>query len=265
MRVRIKQGAYGKGKTSHHLELIGISDELHQLGYRMTRMEKGQRNSLIPVKDVNLEAGPDDGVEIDIPITLRLEPYDHQAALNVSVALLGLRERLNEMYRLRDGSELAVRLFVPNFEGEYLAPEEADEDRRPEAPSDRPRERLMRAIAVRRGAVSFRSSQLERFDENCAISGCTQVDVLEAAHIRAYRRDADNAPRNGILLRADLHTLFDLDLIAVDLDGHRASVHRSVLESQYRQYHGQPIAVPNDGFDADALQTRWIAYRAKGE
>jgi HNH endonuclease len=35
------------------------------------------------------------------------------------------------------------------------------------------------------------------------------LDILEAAHISPYRGEEDNHPENGLLLRADLHTLFD--------------------------------------------------------
>ena len=50
----------------------------------------------------------------------------------------------------------------------------------------------------------------------CMVSGCQLVDLLEAAHIRPYRGENDNHPSNGLLLRADLHTLFDLDLLGID-------------------------------------------------
>jgi predicted restriction endonuclease len=48
------------------------------------------------------------------------------------------------------------------------------------------------------------------------VSGCRIVDLLEAAHISPYRGEGDNHPENGLLLRTDLHTLFDLDLLGID-------------------------------------------------
>ena len=47
------------------------------------------------------------------------------------------------------------------------------------------------------------------------MTGCTVEAVLEAAHISPYRGDKTNDARNGLLLRADVHTLFDLQLVTV--------------------------------------------------
>ena len=77
------------------------------------------------------------------------------------------------------------------------------------------RQTVQRQIKARRGQKKFRDSQVVRFAGACAMSGCQLTDLLEAAHISPYRGDKDNDPSNGLLLRADLHTLFDLDLIAI--------------------------------------------------
>lgn len=47
------------------------------------------------------------------------------------------------------------------------------------------------------------------------MSRCSLTPVLGAAHIAPYRGELTNKPRNGLLLRADLHTLFDLQLLTV--------------------------------------------------
>lgn len=91
------------------------------------------------------------------------------------------------------------------------------------------------------------------------------MDALEAAHIRPYRHESDNAQDNGILLRADLHTLFDLDLLAIDPNTHNILVHETVQDVQYRQFHNQPIDIPDGGFDEAAIRLRLTAYRAKNE
>jgi len=49
--------------------------------------------------------------------------------------------------------------------------------------------------------------------------------VLEAAHIKPYRGKTDSHLENGLLLRADLHTLFDLNLIGVEPDTLTVRVH----------------------------------------
>jgi hypothetical protein len=260
MRVRINSGAYGKKNNSHRIELVGMTEELRSHGYRMTAMEMGVRGSGVPVINVNLRSGPAEGAELDIPVEIGVEPYDKQKGLNAKVKLGGLRERLRDLYDLRDGEEIAPRVFIPNFEGDYLGPEDGNGQDGAAGPDERPRQRLMRQIAARRGATAFRDKQLDRFARRCAISECGLVDVLEAAHIRAYRRESDNEPANGILLRADLHTLFDLDLVAIDPANYKIAVQASVAEAQYRQFDNHSMIEPVGGFDAGALRRRWEAF-----
>lgn len=65
--------------------------------------------------------------------------------------------------------------------------------------------------------------------------------VLEAAHIEPYREQQHHQVRNGVLLRADLHTLFDL--LAWTLDENLAVVIGPELrESEYAKYDGVVIA-----------------------
>jgi putative restriction endonuclease len=77
------------------------------------------------------------------------------------------------------------------------------------------RERVLAQIVRRRGQKEFRESLLAAYDRRCAITHCDVVDALEAAHIVPYQGPATNNVSNGLLLRADIHTLFDLGLIAV--------------------------------------------------
>ncbi len=60
------------------------------------------------------------------------------------------------------------------------------------------------------------------------MTGCKTLAVLEAAHIKPYRGDDDNHPENGLLLRADIHTLFDLDLLGIEPDGLRVELHPDI-------------------------------------
>lgn len=78
------------------------------------------------------------------------------------------------------------------------------------------RERALRQIRLRRGQQKFRDNLRTRYGDQCMISGCKVLDVLEAAHVRPYLGALDNHPENGLLLRADLHTLFDLDLVGIE-------------------------------------------------
>lgn len=93
---------------------------------------------------------------------------------------------------------------------------------------------VSRSIVMRRGQRAFRSALIEAYDGACAITGTTAIDVLEAAHISPYRGEHTNRIDNGLLLRADIHTLFDLGHLWVEdtkvcLAGHLANTYYSVL------------------------------------
>ena len=70
----------------------------------------------------------------------------------------------------------------------------------------------------RLGQGAFRVLVTDAYRRRCTISNERTLPVLEAAHIRPY---ADNGPHqlsNGLLLRSDLHRLFDLGYFTVDPD-----------------------------------------------
>lgn len=80
------------------------------------------------------------------------------------------------------------------------------------------REKTFASIVRRRGQTAFRDSLLGAYGGRCAVTAYDEPSVLEAAHIVPYMGAETNHPANGLLLRADIHTLFDLGLIAIDTD-----------------------------------------------
>jgi len=62
---------------------------------------------------------------------------------------------------------------------------------------------------VRLGQESFRSTLLSAYHGTCAVSGCQILPLLEASHIQPWSRRGPQSIRNGLLLRVDLHRLFD--------------------------------------------------------
>ncbi len=118
------------------------------------------------------------------------------------------------------------------------------------------RRRTMAAIVRRRGQQAFRSALLDAYERKCAVTGCDVVDALEAAHIVAYRGDHTNHVTNGLLLRSDIHTLFDLHKISVDPATRKVLLADELRTSMYRQYGGKLIRWPRDerrGPNKDAL------------
>jgi hypothetical protein len=71
---------------------------------------------------------------------------------------------------------------------------------------------------TRVGQQRFREAMLERFGEACAFTGPQPPGALEAAHLYLYSENPEHDIRGGLLLRCDLHALFDRWLITIDPD-----------------------------------------------
>lgn len=69
---------------------------------------------------------------------------------------------------------------------------------------------------------------------------------LEAAHILPYSKGGTFSNTNGLLLRSDLHTLFDLGMIAVETAGLTVIVAKQLMETPYNIYHGTKIRLPSE-------------------
>ncbi len=125
------------------------------------------------------------------------------------------------------------------------------------------RERILREIVQRRGQPRFRAGLIEAYDGRCSITGCDAVQALEAAHITPYLGEHSNHVSNGLLLRGDIHTLFDLDLIAVEPVTLKVKVADSLLETSYSELNNRQLHLPNDENARPsnaAIETRWRKF-----
>jgi putative restriction endonuclease len=101
------------------------------------------------------------------------------------------------------------------------------------------------AVALRRGQATFRAELLEAYQGCCCITRTNAVAVLEAAHILPYRGEHTNRVDNGLLLRSDIHVLFDLGHIWI-APGFKVCI-ASILDStEYKQLEGRTLILPND-------------------
>lgn len=120
-------------------------------------------------------------------------------------------------------------------------------------------------IRLRRGQKEFRDKLLAAYGRKCAVTRCRIEGLLEAAHIQPYSVARNNDVSNGLLLRADIHTLFDLNLLFIDS---RLTVRLApeILESDYKRYDGLPIAEPSRPSEVpnrDALLERFSKFQKK--
>lgn len=100
---------------------------------------------------------------------------------------------------------------------------------------------------VRLGQGAFRLSVMDAYQKRCAITGEKTLPVLEAAHIRPYSEEGPHQLTNGLLLRSDMHKLFDDGYITVT-PKLRVEVSNRIREEfqngrEYYQYHGKELVM----------------------
>lgn len=99
-------------------------------------------------------------------------------------------------------------------------------------------------IRRRRGQPEFRLRLLEAYQSRCAVTGNAMPDLLEAAHISPHAEGTDYRVSNGLLLRADIHTLYDLHHLSIDERGIIHLSREAQASEEYRAFLGQRIRAP---------------------
>ncbi|WP_414576781.1 HNH endonuclease [Anabaena sp. CCY 9402-a] len=116
------------------------------------------------------------------------------------------------------------------------------------------RQKIYVSIARRQGQSKFRQDLLEAYSSRCAITNFDAEEALEAAHIIPYIATENNHPSNGLLLRADLHTLFDLNLIAINPKTMMVHISPTLGKTEYRAIEGKELRVPKNEMHHPSLQ-----------
>jgi hypothetical protein len=206
-------------KLSRHLWGEDEAGETWEYMYFLKEM----RSMDIPYKKFNAAAGYKENNVIQ---GFNVLPEEKSAAV---LLLLGMQfvETVNEKELTKVRKAVAeTREFDPQNEAEG-------------------RKKTLAAICRRQGQPEFRRKLIEAYSGRCAMSGCDAVQTLEAAHIMPYNGPGTNHPANGLLLRADLHTLFDLGLITIDPATLKVVLAPSLKNTSYAKYEGKIISFPS--------------------
>ncbi len=126
------------------------------------------------------------------------------------------------------------------------------------------RDRVLTSIVRRQGQSQFRQKLLKVYKGKCTISGCDVEPALEAAHIIPYRGPDTNTTSNGLLLRADLHTLFDLKLITIHPETMKVLVAPELMKTQCGEFFQKRIIIPDnhtDRPDKNAIELHYRQWR----
>jgi putative restriction endonuclease len=124
------------------------------------------------------------------------------------------------------------------------------EAQQPTAPISIPRYAEPTLIRPRLGQGAFRVTVTDVYKRRCAVTGERTLPILDAAHIRPYGQGGDHDVTNGLLLRTDIHRLFDLGYVTISSDGKLEVGHRLKEDFEngkhYYAMHGQPIFRPKE-------------------
>lgn len=167
-------------------------------------------------------------------------------ALDGSISLGTLNAMLQDQAQQNAIRPLDRQKLVTELEYKSVQP--------PEPPTNRSRplstpvggHRLI-PTKVRRGQDQFRKQLLDKYGQVCAITGPCPAEALEAAHLRLYAQHATHDLDQGILLRADIHSLLDREMLAIDPDTWTVMIRPSLSQYEmYRKLEGAPVrSVPD--------------------
>ena len=117
-------------------------------------------------------------------------------------------------------------------------------------------------VTPRLGQGGFRVVVTDVYGRRCAVTNERTLPALDAAHIRPFNTGGSHEARNGLLLRKDIHSLFDAGYVTVTRSLH-FEVSGSIREEfengrHYYALHGTRITVPNNSFERpDPVQLAW--------
>ena len=103
-------------------------------------------------------------------------------------------------------------------------------------------------VEPRLGQGTFRIAVTRAYDGACAITGEHSLPALEAAHVQPWAVGGPHSVRNGLLLRADVHRLYDTGYVTVTPD-YRFKVSPRLIDDfhngrEYERCQGRLITLP---------------------
>lgn len=115
---------------------------------------------------------------------------------------------------------------------------------------EHPRTGKPQVVLPRLGQGTFRIAVTDNYERRCAVTDEKTLPLLDAAHIKPWKEGGQHSPDNGILLRTDVHRLFDLGYVTISHD-HRFEVSPKLLEDygngrHYYALQGQRIRSPKN-------------------
>ncbi len=117
-------------------------------------------------------------------------------------------------------------------------------------------------VAPRLGQGTFRIAVTEAYQRACAVTGEHSLPALDAAHIKPYAKSGEHRVSNGLLLRSDIHRLFDAGYVTItpELRFEVSSRLKDDYENgrSYYPLHGRVIRIPQS--DTEKPSTEYLRW-----
>jgi ribosomal protein L37AE/L43A len=118
------------------------------------------------------------------------------------------------------------------------------------------------SVRVRIGQSAFRTLLLQRQGSNCAFTGAAPAAALEACHLYSYANVGEHHEHGGLLIRRDLHRLFDLGYICVNPETWQVDVGPATsVYPEYARLSGQPLKAELAAGHRRWLRQHWSEHR----
>lgn len=154
----------------------------------------------------------------------------------------------------RGGERAIVRVAGRRFDFNFSTPADVQ--------TEFPQGHTHAVVRVRRGQRKFRDHLLKSQGALCAFTGTAPDRVLEAGHLYSYAQLGEHHEHGGLLLRRDIHRLFDDGWLAVDPASLKVSVYDE-LESypQYAKLHDEQLHLQPQKQQIEWLGKHWSEHR----
>ena len=223
-------------------KVIGPRKEISKARCRLTVRQADAELDYEPFRDFNLARGMLLGV-----MRLRFADADRTSVLSVEWRDAGSANFTSEDFK-PTGAELGRN-------ENYVGPGKQSQ-------------RLIISVRERKGQAKFRRKLKLLYDNRCSISGCGIPQALEGAHIDPFvGPDSDN-PQNGILLRRDIHALFDAHLVGINPTTRVVYLAKEARSwPEFASIHGvqklRPPITPDPSYlpSTDALERHWQIFK----
>jgi putative restriction endonuclease len=218
--------------------------------------------SLLPIDMVWTAFGLKNGTENETEFIERIQKYKQKNHMSMDLPNIGcivLTEPFffNESDWIRPASDWNSSIVAGKKydmaigEGKRIYADVQDRLQRQTAQTFGERRYTESLTKHRIGQGGFQVIVTNAYQRRCAISNEKTLLVLEAAHIKSFANEGPNEVNNGLLLRSDIHTLFDRGYLTV-AKGYHIEVSKRLYEDFgngriYYQFHGNRLAtLPKD-------------------